>query len=114
MIRILYIILGVSMALSGLNIIVRPAFFHSGYFYYFDFSEVKWLFGGALITIGLLFIYSSFKTKEKRYEQLMMCPKCVKPFNKKDCPGLACPECQEALEELEGFYERHPELKDQE
>lgn len=40
-----------------------------------------------------------------------MCPRCVKPHQKKNVLELKCPVCGEALEDLTGFYERHPDLK---
>ena len=71
------------------------------------------------MVLGIFFIWSSFQKKaieaEKKAKDdkiVLMCPRCVRPFYKKDCPLSNCPECQTDLEELSGFYERHPELKD--
>jgi len=106
------------MGLFGLGIIINPIINHAGLRYDFDFTEIKWPFGGGLIIIGAFFIWSSFREntikaekKSRDDKRVLMCPKCIKPFYKKDCEGLICPECQGQLEELSGFYERHPELK---
>jgi hypothetical protein len=116
--RITYILLGVLMGLFGLGIFINPIIYHTGLRFNFDFTEIKWPFGGGLILLGLFFIWTSFRKKtieaEKKAKddkKVLMCPKCIKPFYKKDCQDLICPECQGPLEELSGFYERHPELK---
>ena len=103
---------------NKLYIIINPKFYHSELRYYFDFSEIKWPFGIFLIGLGALFFGSSFRKKSidaenyyREQERVLMCSVCVKPFQKKEVPTLKCPICNENLEELEGFYERHPELK---
>ncbi|RPI66644.1 MAG: hypothetical protein EHM38_09795 [Geobacteraceae bacterium] len=117
--RLFFILLGIVWGLFGFLIIINPTFYHSRLDYHFDFTEVKWPFGGGLIVLGIFFIWSSFRKKtieaEKKArddKKVLMCPKCIKPFYKQDCQGLICPECRCPLEELLGFYERHPELKD--
>ncbi len=116
--RIFFILLGIVWGLFGVLIIINPSFYHSELQFYFDFTEVRWPFGGGLLILGGLFIWSSFRKKalddEKKSKDekiVLMCPKCVQPIYKKDCPDLRCPECSSSLESLSGFYERHPELK---
>ena len=113
-----YILLGISMGVFGLCILINPTFYHSGLEYRFDFTEVRWLFGGGLVILGILFILSSFRKqaieaekKVKDDNRVLMCPKCLKPIYKKNAPDLKCSSCGNPLEDLEGFYERHPELK---
>ncbi|WP_031484447.1 hypothetical protein [Maridesulfovibrio frigidus] len=44
-----------------------------------------------------------------------ICPKCERVFLKGENPDKhMCPDCKVELEPLEGFYDRHPELKDDE
>ena len=47
----------------------------------------------------------------KDEKNVLMCSMCIKPYHKKDCQDLKCPVCQALLEDLSGFYERHPELR---
>ena len=117
--RLFFSLLGIVWGLFGLLIIINPTFYHSRLDYYFDFTSIKWPFGGGLIILGGFFIWFSFRKKaveaEKRVKdeaRVLMCPKCVKPFYKKDCHALKCPDCQTHLEDLTGFYERHPEFKE--
>ena len=117
--RISFLILGIVTSIFGASIIINPQFYHSGYKYSFDFTAIRWPFGGGLIILGCFFIWSSFRKKAieadkmaRDKKKVLMCPKCVKPFYKKDHQDLICPECGGPLEGLTGFYERHPELKD--
>ena len=117
--RLFFILMGIIWGLFGLLIIIDPTFHHSRLDYYFDLTAIKWPFGGGLIILGAFFIWSSFRKKTieaekkaKDEKKVLMCPKCIKPFYKKDCEDLKCLDCQAQLEELTGFYERHPELKD--
>ncbi len=110
--------MGVILVLIGISIIINPKFYHSGYRYYFDFTEIKWPSSILLILLGGLFFGSSFRKKMinsyndiKEQESVLMCPICVRLYQKKDVHELKCPSCNENLEKLKGFYERHPELK---
>lgn len=110
--------MGVVWGLLGVLIIINPIFYSSYLNREIDFTEIRWPFGGGLIILGVFFIWSSFRKKtieaDKKAmddKKVLMCPKCIKPFYKKDCQDLICPECQCPLEDLSGFYERHPELK---
>ncbi len=117
--RLFFVLLGIIWGLFGFLIIIDPTFYHSRFDYYFDFTEIKWPLGGGLIILGAFFVWSSFRKKtieaEKKAKddkKVLMCPKCIKPFYKKNCENLKCPDCQAPLEELSGFYERHPEFRD--
>ena len=110
--------MGVVWGLLGVFIIISPAFYSSYFNRELNFTDVKWPFGGGLIVLGIFFIWSSFRKKTLEAEKIakddkivLMCPDCVKPCYKMNCPELKCPECKAPLEELSGFYERHPELK---
>jgi hypothetical protein len=117
--KIFFILMGVVWGLVGSFIIISPRFFSSYFKRELDFTEIRWPFGGALIVIGFIFIWSSLikkaieaEKKEKDDNKVLMCPKCEKPFYKKDSSSSMCPECRTELEDLSGFYDRHPELKD--
>ena len=117
--RVFYILLGAVWGLLGALIIINPSFYSSYLNREVDFTGIRWPFGGGLIILGAFFIWSSFRKKtieaEKKAKDdkiVLMCTKCIKPFYEKDCEDLKCPDCQAPLEELSGFYEQHPELKD--
>ena len=110
--RIIFVLLGIVWAVFGFSIIIGPRFYSSKYDYVFDFSEIKWPFGGFLILLGCFFVWAALRKKAKDFEdKFLICPKCRSPFNWKEVPDGRCPECKGELEDLEGFYERHPELK---
>ena len=116
--RVFFVLLGIVWGLVGVLIIINPVFYSAYFNSHLDFTGIKWPFGGGLIILGAFFIWSSFRKKTieadkktKDEKKVLMCPKCIKPFYKKDCDDLKCPDCHERLEELSCFYERHPELK---
>jgi len=41
----------------------------------------------------------------------VICLKCLEPAILDDASGMICKKCGGTLEELRGFYDRHPELK---
>ena len=63
----------------------------------------------GLLCLGVYFLWSAFFETTKEYViPNTICPRCQKPFR----PEIVkCPGCKLKLEPLEGFYERHPELK---
>jgi len=63
--KIPFIILGVCLALWGTRIIVDPVYYSSQFGYNFDFSKIKWVFGGGLIIIGSYFVISSIDRKKE-------------------------------------------------
>ena len=105
-------ILGISLFGFGFGIILNPKFYDSKHAFYYDFTEVRVPFGGLLIIIGILFVWLAVRKKAKEFgDKFLICPKCRTPFNQKDVPEGKCSKCDVELEDLEGFYERHPELK---
>jgi hypothetical protein len=119
--RNFFILMGLILGIFGVLIIIDPAFYSSYLHQYVDLSDVRWQVGLFFIVLGVLFVGSSFRKKaveaENEYKdqiKVLMCPSCVKPFQKKNVPELKCPECERNLEDLVGFYDRHPELKEDE
>ena len=49
------------MLLSGISIWVNPVYYSSRFGTTFDFSGIKWPFGGGLIILGAFFIWSNGK-----------------------------------------------------
>ncbi|WP_031485951.1 hypothetical protein [Maridesulfovibrio frigidus] len=78
-------------------------------------STARWvmIFAGVLCIVYGLF-YKSFMSSKKIVDcEKTICPKCERPFEvgKISKDGL-CPNCQVSVEPLEGFYDRHSELKE--
>ena len=76
--------------------------------------------GAILILLGLfyaaytLIAYTILKKNEAKpeYAKYVKCVKCKGTFFKEDIVKDKCPKCGGELENLSGFYDRHPELKD--
>jgi hypothetical protein len=106
-----YILFGIAAGIWGVTIIFDPIQHSSRYNYTWDFTEVKWPLGGFLIILGSYILISSLRKKSSDFEEIvLMCPKCVVPYSKKALRNNLCPTCGTQLENLDGFYERHPEL----
>ncbi len=61
-----------------------------------------------------MFVVSAIRNKSNYTlleDKILMCKECLQPFYRKNTVDELCPKCGISLEELEGFYERHPELK---
>ncbi|WP_319759026.1 hypothetical protein [Maridesulfovibrio sp.] len=55
----------------------------------------------------------SFSSDKDHETEETICPKCQKVYMAGKAPAnAACDSCGAKLEPLEGFYERHPELKE--
>ncbi|NJD02599.1 MAG: hypothetical protein FIA99_08400 [Ruminiclostridium sp.] len=55
--------------------------------------------------------YISTDVLSDEIPQFMICPKCSIPLWGKDNPTMICSNCQSPLEDVNGFYDRHPELR---
>jgi len=70
---------------------------------------------GIIVSLfGIVVLLSALFRKRKSFqdeERFFICPKCLTPYARKSFIGGQCSKCEEPLEELNGFYERHPEIK---
>jgi hypothetical protein len=78
------------------------------------------ILGPIFIVIGVFsFIYAlvfkkSLIPPDNRFgdaSPAFMCPNCRQPAFGNDFPDMECPNCHIQVEEVEGFYDRHPELR---
>jgi hypothetical protein len=66
------------------------------------------------IGIFFLLLYMSGKPKKKDFSitpETLICPMCGTPYGIDQLDNKLCPICKIELEELEGFFDRHPEHK---
>ena len=69
--------------------------------------------GILLIFIGIFFITFGLlrKIDLKEFNELYLkCLNCGKILRVEEAKDFICPHCFNKMEELEGFYDRHPEL----
>jgi hypothetical protein len=66
-----------------------------------------------MVAFGLIMVILTLKKKGKLEDDniYVICKNCKSIFLTDESPKLICPNCNFKLEELEGFYDRHPELK---
>ena len=94
--------------LFGLIIIVNPRYYHRGIDGYFDLSDIKFPLSLIMVSVGVVFIWS---TKRKGSAVFYACCKCGTIFHWKDTKKKQCIKCGGNIENIKGFYDRHPELK---
>lgn len=108
-----YILIGISLIVFGIGILYDPIFLDTKHDFIHDFTGVKWPFGLFLTLMGLAFLYVSLRKKSgSSASGYLICYHCRNPIEKKSITENQCPSCGADLEELDGFYDRHPELKE--
>lgn len=98
--------------LFGILIMLRPIYSNSYYKVSIDFTYTRWFLGPALIIFGSILFWVVFRKKSENYKtEMYICPKCEVANNLNSTEKLICNNCNIPLEPLNGFYERHPEIK---
>ncbi len=101
----------------GIWIIILGCYLMSGWDLFFrgtkiDFGRANTLTGYIFIIIGVGYIIFFLRAKSSDFEdKFMICIKCKELHRQKDYSDSHCRKCGAELENLEGFYDRHPELK---
>lgn len=62
---------------------------------------------------GLWYFRTSSPSKIDLTPEYWICPKCRTTYLGYTIKSRSCPQCGRNLEDVEGFYERHPKLKNQ-
>lgn len=100
-----------------LKIIIGIVWIMGGYGMYRSGWDPKYGFpvpkiaGIPIIILGFYCIVSAIKNRYKtEIDNFLICPNCNLPIRKSSQEAEHCASCGKRLEELNGFYERHPEL----
>lgn len=111
--RILSVFTGVLLAFLGRTVLVKGGFYGYTYGRYFEFGRLRWLVGGLLMLSGLVLTWTGISPRSRysRTSSTMVCPKCERPYDARERQMMTCETCKVRLEPVEGFYDRHPELK---
>ncbi len=76
-------------------------------------SDENWylvILGFVLVGIGLLG-FCLLPQKKELSPDTKICPRCETVYDHKPRQDEKCPKCESKLEELKGFYDRHPEKR---
>ncbi|HEB85478.1 MAG TPA: hypothetical protein ENI68_00440 [Gammaproteobacteria bacterium] len=94
---------------NGLAILIFGTMPESGVFYH---GAKRYIYGSIWVSAGLaMLIKGSFIKVVSSLEKVVACPKCGTPYNQQEITDQICPICQVELEDLKGFYDRHPDLR---
>lgn len=96
--------------LLGYKIATTPYWCDAHWPFCWDWSAYNVPLGAIVAIIGVFMFIIAFRKGQMR-RPVLMCPKCEKPYSL-SLKTRICPTCSSDLEPLDGFYERHPELKD--
>lgn len=110
--RLFAFIIGSWLVVIGLFLVIGREVYSRGI--RLEYGKADILVGCIFLAVGILIFIYALRTKEKDFEdKFMICPKCKEPFDKADVPNSHCPKCNTKLEALDGFYDRHPELREE-
>ena len=73
--------------------------------------------GYVFLVGGLGLLVFSILSKEfpdKNRPEFVICPSCLSPYRIHEIENEKCPKCGTKVEDIKGFYDRHPELKNRE
>ena len=108
--RLSFIVLGILSILAGI-IFAREGWSSLYRLPVPRFSGYLWIaFGVALLLYGIF----TKKIPKAPHEEYVICLDCRNSFYAKDVHLNRCPKCEGTVEDLDGFYDRHPELKEEE
>jgi len=65
-----------------------------------------------MLLVGLFMLYGSLRKGQRDHEEVFICPTCETALPFAEVQDEICPTCKVKMEPLDGFYDRHPELKD--
>ena len=64
-----------------------------------------------LLGVGcVIFLLVWWWQASKKAQQYVICPSCLKSYEKEENLNQTCKKCHGLVEDLDGFYDRHPEL----
>eukprot|EP01022_Parablepharisma_sp_SALTPOND_P032517 TRINITY_DN850_c1_g1_i1.p2 TRINITY_DN850_c1_g1~~TRINITY_DN850_c1_g1_i1.p2 ORF type:complete len:289 (+),score=-1.33 TRINITY_DN850_c1_g1_i1:114-980(+) len=112
--RIVLVITGAICIAYGLITLYEPMYFSPKFGIVIDVSEVKYVISALCFSIGVasIWLYIRSPRKDASAVTTMICVQCQVPHLPDGKVYKVCPKCGGRLEPIEGFYERHPELKD--
>jgi len=64
------------------------------------------------VTVMYLFFHNRADFGELPPSDVLICSKCQTPVPANETSGSVCPKCGGNLEDVKGFYTRHPEFKE--
>jgi hypothetical protein len=107
--RIVYIIMGILVIFAGFDVLDRGSFYYFG----LDVKVGNEIYLSVLIILlGLFFIWMALRKQfTNTHIKVFKCIRCGRLVQTNTLEKLSCPFCGDKLEDLEGFFERHPEHK---
>jgi hypothetical protein len=102
------LIFGISFTAYGIYTL-----FQEGDFLIFRGAKIHRLtYGSIFLVIGFFALLMYYlKRPGPSDQEFVMCIKCKESFYRKDAPNATCPKCGGTIENMNGIFDRHPELQ---
>lgn len=108
--KLLYLIGGISSIGLGYKVLTQGGWWSVKSEAYISFGNAKTPVGILAIVIGGLLCINAIFGKWRKKNPLI-CPKCDEIIEYSPAKEMHCVMCGTEMEELKGFYERHPKRK---
>lgn len=105
---------GVVNLLIGYEIATTPYWCSKHWPFCWDWSAYNVPLGIGVGIGGLIMFTFAFRKNKNGVRGIFICPQCETALPYAEVPDETCPKCQIKMEPLDGFYDRHPELKNNE
>jgi ribosomal protein S27E len=107
---LLFLVLGLLFIIFGGVVYNKGGFDHWGVY-----APVTKLTAIGVIVFGAFWMRSGYKAmKEDKPEvKYLKCPGCGHVCFAHEAPDRKCSKCSGAVENLDGFFDRHPEFRDE-
>ena len=103
--------MGLVLCIQGILLQSKSKWYSSNYDYVIDLTGYNKPIGYLFIILGTYALYKTLLCKRYAGNDLLICIECQQPIKRKYTKDNQCPTCDVELEPLDGFYDRHPELK---
>ncbi len=104
---------GIVFIIGGITVIIKPVGYSHTYSMTFDFTNIKWPLSTIFIGIGIYCLFEFVRRQQPKFEiNYWICPTCQESYKKLGSDEHICEKCNISLERLDGFFDRHPELKE--
>jgi uncharacterized RDD family membrane protein YckC len=118
---ILYVICGLIAIWIGIEVIQTGVLVFKKWDQIIDYNSyhwsIKWIIGGIFILTGSSIVINflrkrtrDYYKREKKNQNILICPKCEEPYYRYEHQDMLCPVCGGDMEVMGDYYKRHPEL----
>jgi phage FluMu protein Com len=93
------------------------ALYEGGFSFHGVFGPISKLTAIGIIVFGVIMMRSGYKNvtsdnAPQKRDKFLKCNRCGHVYHFHEVQNKKCPKCSEDVENIEGFFERHPEFRE--